>query len=134
MDAAEVAAAQVVLLLGQHDDGAAFGGFVGERGELRGVGQPLLADVGGGIELGGLAIAEGDGAGLVEQQGVHVAGGFNGASAHGQHVVLDEAVHAGDADGREQAADGGGNEADQQRDQHEDGLRSLGSRWRRAAA
>ena len=84
------------------------------------------ADVGSGNELGGLAIAEGDGAGLVEQQRVHVAGGFDGAAAHGQHVVLHEAVHAGDADGREQAADGGGNQADQQRDQHEDGLRRLG--------
>ncbi len=28
---AEIAAAQVVLLLGQHDDGSAFGCFVGER-------------------------------------------------------------------------------------------------------
>jgi hypothetical protein len=126
VNAAEVASAEVVLLLGEHDDGAAFGGFVGERGELRGVGHALLADVGGGIELGGLAVAEGDGAGLVEQQRVHVAGGFNGAAAHGQDVVLDEAVHAGDADGREQAADGGGDEADQQRDQHEDRLRRLG--------
>jgi hypothetical protein len=79
-----------------------------------------------GNELGGLAVAQGDGAGLVEQQRVHVAGGLDGASAHGQHVVLHQAVHAGDADGREQAADGGGNQADQQRDQHEDGLRSLG--------
>ena len=126
MHAAEVAAAQVVLLLGQHDDGAAFGRFVGERGKLRGVGQPLGAHVGRGKELGGLAIAEGDGAGLVEQQRVHVAGGFNGAAAHGQHVVLHEAVHAGDADGREQTADGGGDQADQQRDQHKDRLRRLG--------
>ena len=126
VNAAQVAAAQVVLLLGQHDDRAALGGLVGERRELRGVGQPLLAHVGRGHELGGLAIAEGDGAGLVEQQRVHVAGGFDGAPAHGQHVVLHQPVHAGDADGREQAADGGGNEADQQRDQHEDGLRRLG--------
>ena len=37
----DLAAAQVELLLGQHDDGAAFGRFVGERGELRGVGQAL---------------------------------------------------------------------------------------------
>ena len=123
VNAAQVAAAQVVLLLGQHHDRAAFGSFVGERRELRGVGQPLLAHVGRGHELRCLAIAQGDGAGLVEQQRVHVAGGFHGAPAHGQHVVLHQPVHAGDADGREQAADGGGNEADQQRDQHEDGLR-----------
>ena len=35
----QVALAQVELLLGQHDDAAAFRRFVGERGELRGVGE-----------------------------------------------------------------------------------------------
>ena len=125
MHVAQVAAAQVVLLLGEHDDGAAFRSFVGERCELRGVGQPLLAHVGRGEEFRGLAIAEGDGAGLVEQQRVDVAGGLNCAAAHGQHVVLHEAIHARNADGREQPADGGGNEADQQRNEHEDGLRRL---------
>ena len=64
----DFAAADVVLLLGEHDDGAAFGGFVGEAGKLRGVGQLLLADAVHGDELDGLAIAERDGAGLVEQQ------------------------------------------------------------------
>ena len=126
MDAAEVAAAQVVFLLGQHDDGAALGSLVGERGKLRCIGQPLGRHVGRGEKLSGLAIAQGDGAGLVEQKRVHVAGGLNGASAHGQHVVLDEAVHARDADGGEQPADGGGNQADEQRDQHKDRLRGLG--------
>ena len=32
MDAAQIASAEVVLLLGQNDDGAALGSFVGERG------------------------------------------------------------------------------------------------------
>ena len=35
----DVAAAEAVLLLGQHDDAAAFGRLVGQRGELRRVGQ-----------------------------------------------------------------------------------------------
>ena len=39
----DVALAQAVLLLGQHDDAAAFGRFVGQRGELRGVGQIAVA-------------------------------------------------------------------------------------------
>ena len=73
-------------------------------------------------ELGGLAVAEGDGAGLVEQQGVDVAGGLDGPAAHGQHVALHEAVHAGDADGRQQRADGGRDEAHQQGDEHDDRL------------
>jgi hypothetical protein len=34
---------KVELLLGQHDDAAAFGRLVGERGQLRGVGQLRLA-------------------------------------------------------------------------------------------
>ena len=41
----------------------------------------------------------------------------------GDHVGLDHAIHAGDADGRQQAADGGGNQADQQRHEHRDGDR-----------
>ena len=97
-----------------------------KRRQLRGVGQPLRSHVRRRDKLRGLAIAQGDGAGLVEQQRVHVAGGFDGAPAHGQHVVLHQAIHAGDADGREQAADGGGNQANQQRDQHEHRLRRLG--------
>ncbi len=45
------------------------------------------------------AVAQRDGAGFVEQKNVHVARGFDGFAAHGQHVVLHHAVDAGDADG-----------------------------------
>ena len=122
----EVASAQFVFFLGQHDDGAAFGSLVGQRGELRGVGHLGFGDSRGRHEFGGLAVAEGNRAGLVEQQRVHVAGGLDRAAGHGENVVLDQAVHAGDADGRKQAANRGGNQADQQRDQNEDGLRRSG--------
>ena len=74
-----------------------------------------------GQEFDGLPIAERDGAGLIQQQRVDVAGGFHRLSAHRQHVVLHDAIHAGDADGGEQAADGGRDQADQQRDQNRDG-------------
>ena len=67
-----------------------------------------------------LAIAQGDGAGLVEQQGIDVARRLDGAARHGQHVELDQPVHAGDADGREQRADGGGNQGHEQRHQDDD--------------
>jgi hypothetical protein len=66
------------------------------------------------IELRRLAIAQRDRAGFVEQQNVHVAGSLDRPAGHGDHVALDHAVHARDADGRQQAADGGGNQADQQ--------------------
>ncbi len=115
------AAAQAVLFFGQNDDRAAFGSFVGEAGKLRRVGEFFGGDAGERDEFDGLAIAQSDGAGLIEQQRVDVAGGFDGFAAHGQNVVLHDAVHAGDADGGEQAADGGGNEADQQRDQNGNG-------------
>ena len=114
-----------VLFLGEDDDGAAFGRFICQRGELGGVGEALRADVRGGEEFRCLAIAEGDGAGFIEEQGVDVAGGFDRAAGHGEHVVLHEAIHAGDADSREQGADGGRDEADEQRDEDEDGLRRL---------
>jgi len=39
--------------------------------------------------------------------------GLDGLAAHGEHVVLHDAIHAGDTDGGEQPTDGGGNEADQ---------------------
>ena len=71
------------------------------------------------MEHRGLAIAVGDRAGLVEQQHVHVARDFHRLARLGQHVGGQRAVHAGDADRRKQAADGGGNQADQQRDQQQ---------------
>ena len=37
--APQVALAQIEALLGEHDDAAPFGRLVGERGELRGIGQ-----------------------------------------------------------------------------------------------
>ncbi len=114
-------AAQPVLLLGEHDDRAAFGRFVGEAGQLCGVGQRFGCDAGQRHEGRGLPVAQRDGAGLVEQQGVDVAGGLHRAARHGEHVALHQAVHAGDADGRQQRADRGRDEADQQRDHHDAG-------------
>ena len=70
-------------------------------------------------ELGRLAVTQGDGAGLVEHEDVDVAGGLDGAAGHGQHVGLVQTAHAGDADGGQQRADGGGGQAHEQR--HERG-------------
>ena len=72
-------------------------------------------------EVGGLPVAQRDGAGLVEQQRVDVAGGLDRAARHGQHVALHQPVHAGDADGRQQRADRRRDQADQQRDHHDAG-------------
>ena len=122
----ELAAADAVFFLGQHDDRAAFRRLVGERGELRRVRQFLLGDAAHRLELGRLAIAERDGAGLVEQQRVDVAGRLDGAARHGEHVEAHQPVHAGDADGGEQRADRGRNQRDEQRHQDHDRDRAAG--------
>eukprot|EP01035_Chromulina_nebulosa_P052103 gene52103-71016_t len=51
----ELATAEIELLLRENDDAAAFGGLVGERGELGGVGESFAGDAGRGDEVGGLA-------------------------------------------------------------------------------
>src|SRR6516225_10009000 len=60
------AGTQAVFLLGQHHNRTAFGGLVGQRGELRRIGKLALLDTGKRNELGGLTVAECDRAGLVE--------------------------------------------------------------------
>ncbi len=96
----EVAAAQLVSFLGQDDDGAAFWSFVGQRRELCGVGHIGFGDSGCGEKFGGLPVAESNRASFVEQQRVHVSCCFDRTAGHREYVVLHEAVHAGDSDGR----------------------------------
>ena len=121
MQLGELAAADAVFLLRQDDDGAALGRFVGKRSQLRGVGKFLFADAAQRLELGGLAIAKRDRAGLVEQERVDVASGLDRASGGGEHVETHQAVHAGDADGRQQRADRGRDQRHEQCHQHHDG-------------
>ena len=52
-------------------------------------------------EFRGLAIAERDRAGLIQQQHVDVARRFDRAPAHREHILLHQAIDAGDADGAE---------------------------------
>ena len=121
-----VVLAQAELLLGEDDDRAALRGLVGEGGELRRLGELALGDAGDGQELGRLAVAEGDGAGLVEQERVDVARRLDGAAGHGEHVEAHQPVHAGDADGRQQRADGGRDQRDEERDERDDPDRAAG--------
>ena len=115
---AELALAQVEPLLREHDDRAALRRLVGERRELRDLGELALLDARRRDELGRLPVAERDRAGLVEQEHVDVAGRLDRAARHREHVALHEPVHAGDADRREQRADRGRDQRDEQRDQH----------------
>ena len=76
---AELALADAELL-GQDDDRAPLGRLVGERGQLRRLGQLDLGHAWHRHELRRLAVAEGDRAGLVEQQDVDVARGLDRAA------------------------------------------------------
>ncbi len=122
------AGSQFVGVLGEHDDRAAFGGLVGQTRQLRGIGDLTRGGAVAGQELGGHAVAEGDRARLVQQQGVHIPGGLDGATAHRQDVALHQPVHAGDADRRQQRPDRRRDQADQQRHEHHAGHTRAGQR------
>ncbi|MPM46046.1 hypothetical protein SDC9_92740 [bioreactor metagenome] len=77
---AQFALAQTMLFLGQHHHAAAFRRFVGKRCHLRRIRQLRGRDTGRWQELAGLPIAQGDRAGLVEQQHVHVTRGLHGTA------------------------------------------------------
>ena len=119
------------VLLGQHDDGAALRGLVGERGELRHLRQLGLRHPRHGDELRGQAVADRDRPGLVEQEHVDVAGRFDRASGERQHVAAHEAIHAGDADRRQQGADRRRDERHEQRDERRLGDRGAGEQAER---
>ena len=129
---AELLLAQPEALLRENDDRAPLGRLVGERGELRGLGEVELVDAADREELGGLPIAERDRARLVQQEHVDVARGLDGPAGHREHVALHEPIHPRDADRREQRADRGRDEGDEQRD--EDGLGQLRARRRARTA
>src|SRR5579864_1301103 len=76
----KLATAKLVLFYGEHNDGAAFGSFVGERRKLGRIGHLRLAHSRSWEKLGGLAVAERNRAGLVEKESVHVSSCFDSAS------------------------------------------------------
>ena len=122
----QLTAAEVVLFLRQYDDRAAFRRLIRQRRELRRIGQLRFRNSRRRYKARRLAIAQRDGAGLVEQQSVDIACGFHGAARHGEHIMLHQAIHARNSNGREQPANRRRNQANQQRDQHEHGLRRAG--------
>ena len=87
-----------VAIAGEGNDGAAFRRFIAETGIGGGFGKITLGDARHGVKPSGHAVAEGDRACLVQQQRIHVAGGFHRAAAGGDHVEADQPIHAGDAD------------------------------------
>src|SRR5215472_4219828 len=101
----DFASTNIKTVLGEDDNAAAFRCLIGQRGKLGGIGESIDSNSGRRKEIRGLAITESDRAGFVEQKDVDVAGGFDSATAHGEDVVLQQTVHAGDANGAQKAAD-----------------------------
>ena len=102
----EVGFRQSVIALGERHDGAAFRRLVCEARGEGGCGEDFGLDAADRQELGGHAVAEGDRAGLVEQERVDVARRLDRAPRGGDDVEADQPVHAGDADRGQEAADG----------------------------
>ena len=63
-------------------------------------------------------VTQGDGSGLVEKNGIDIAGSFNRSPAHGQDIVLKKSVHPRDPDGRQEPADSRGHETHEESHQH----------------
>ena len=112
----------------QHDDRAALGRFVRKAGEQRGLRHLRLAGAAHRAEFARLAVADGDRAGLVEQQHVDIARRLDRAARFGEHVEADQPVHAGDTDRRQQGCDRRRDERDEQGREDRDRDRSAGVR------
>ena len=95
------------------DDGFAFRRLVRQRCKQCALGQIPRGHARRCVNCRATTVAEGDGAGLVQQQDMHVPRRFHGAAGFGDHVQAHQTVHTGDTDGREQTADGGRNQRDQ---------------------
>ncbi len=115
----------------QVDDGAALRRLVLDRRNKSGFDRFGLRDAGRRHDRSGQAVAVRDRARLVEQDDVDVTGGLDGTAAHRQDVEPRDAIHARDADGRQEAADGGRDEADEQGDERDgvDGRAGVLAEW-----
>ncbi|MNJ19902.1 hypothetical protein D3C77_142260 [compost metagenome] len=108
---------EVMQLAQVLDNRLAFSGVVCQRSQQGTLAQLLAGDSGGGMQSTATAVAKGNGAGLVEHQHMHVTGRFHCTTGAGDYIQAHQAVHAGNADGRQQAANGSGDQGHQQRHQ-----------------
>src|ERR1019366_4405707 len=114
---AQVALTQIEALLREYDDTAPFRGLIGKRSQLSNIGQFLLRHAGRRQKHSSLSIAERNGARLIEEQHIDVAGCLDGATGGRDDVRLHHPTHAGYTDRRQEGTYRRGNEADQQRDE-----------------
>jgi len=100
-----ITAADTVPFLGKYHDGTAFRRFVRQGCKLRCICQLLFAHPLYWEEASRLPVPKRNGAGLIEQQRIHVPCRLDGSTRHGKHVETHETVHASNADSRQQSPD-----------------------------
>ena len=112
----DVALAEAVLLLGEDDDAAALRRLVGERRELGRVGELLdAARPSAGMKAVACRLPSVMVPVLSSSSTSTSPAASTARPGDRDHVGLDHAVHAGDADRREQPADRGRDQAHEQR-------------------
>src|ERR1700730_16246514 len=126
LEFAQVATANTVFLFCQHHDRAAFRRLIGERRELRRIGEFLFAPAGERDEFRRLPVAERDRAGLVEKQRVDVPRRLHRAPRHRENIEPHKPVHPRDPDRRQKRPDRRRNERDEKRDENNDADRAAG--------
>ncbi len=95
----DVAPSQAIALFRQNHDAAAFRRFIRKGSQLGRIGNRRVLHSLGWNKCRGLPVPQRDGACFVEEQHVHIPRRFDGFPRHGNHVRLDHAIHARDADG-----------------------------------
>ena len=104
----------------EFDDGFSFRRFVRDRRQRRQPSNLLRRGFADRQEIRRVPIAHRDSAGLVEQNGIDVAGGLHRLATLGHDVRLQRAIHPGDTYSGEQRANRCRNQTHEQRDQRRD--------------
>ena len=102
----------------QPDDRLVLGGLVKPTGGPGHAGHGVDRVAAHGDELFCQAVAQGNRAGFVQQQGVDVAASFHGPAGGGDHVELGHPIHPGNPDRAQQPPDRGGDQGHQQGNQN----------------
>src|SRR6201993_4389551 len=85
---AQLAPAQPIFLLREHNDRATLGSFVRKRRKLGRICELLFSYARSGNKTRCLTVAERDGAGLIQQQRVYVSRSLYCPPRHREHIVL----------------------------------------------
>ena len=92
---------KIVTLICQGHNTATFRSFISHRSKAGSTNHFLLINTGSRQKVDGHAVTQGDGARLVQQEGIHIAGSLHRTAAHSQHIATQQTVHTGNADGGE---------------------------------